>query len=61
MAEDCNESFLSYCTALMRGRILGTLKWPFAVIRISVSGLFIFLISLHLIQEITRVGILPLE
>lgn len=61
MAEDCNESFLGYCISLMRGQILGTLKWPFSVIRISIFGLFIFLISLHLVQEITRLGILPLE
>lgn len=61
MAEDCNESFLNYCISLMRGQILGTLKWPFSVMRISGFGLFIFFISLHLVQEITRLGILPLE
>lgn len=60
-AENCSVSFFSYCISLMRGQILGTLKWPFSVIRISVFGLFIFFISLHSVQESTRLGILPLE
>lgn len=61
MAEDCNDSFLGYFISLMTGQILGTLKRPFSVMRISVFGLFVFFISLHLVQEITRLGILALE
>lgn len=61
VAEGCNESFLSYCISLTRGQIVGTLKWPFSVMRISVFGPFIFFISLHLVQGITRPGILPVE
>jgi len=61
MAEDCNGSFLNYCVSLIRGHILGTLKWPFSVMRISVFGPFIFFISLNLVQKITRLDILLLE